>query len=71
MAAPCLLRRPGRTSQTFDLRFSWPSLISAVSAFSRMANASTCLAVNTEKSIAPIRRLTKNSSTNVSLSGVI
>jgi hypothetical protein len=36
-----------------------------------MAKASTCLALNTAKSIAPIRRLTKNSSTNVSLSGVM
>jgi hypothetical protein len=36
-----------------------------------MANASTCLALNTENSIAPIRRLTKNSSTQVSLSGVM
>jgi hypothetical protein len=36
-----------------------------------MANASTCLALNAEKSIAAIRRLTKNSSTNVSLSGVM
>jgi len=36
-----------------------------------MAKASTCLALNAENSIAPIRRLTKNSSTNVSLSEVM
>jgi hypothetical protein len=53
------------------LRFSWPSLISAVNAFSKMANASTCLALNSENSMAPIRRRTKNSSTNVSLSEVM
>jgi hypothetical protein len=67
-------RSPHRRSsvlQAIDLRFSWPCLISDVNAFSKMANASTCLALNSEKSMAPNRRRTKNSSTNVSLSGVM